>query len=111
MTEGLVFFNKRLAGRLYREFGEYVFVYDDGYYADPLSKSISFTLSKIRKEYRSKKLFIGMNFARLWTGAGGMFIQRSTSTGAPRLISIINTAYTSTPCRKRCSACFLMCSI
>ena len=57
MTEGLVSFNRRFAGRLYRDGNEYVFLYDDGYYVDPAAKAISFSFPKVKKEYRSNKLF------------------------------------------------------
>ncbi len=57
MRTALVFRNNNLAGTLSESDGEYLFRYDEAYFVDPNKKSISLTLPKTQKEYRSKLLF------------------------------------------------------
>jgi HipA-like protein len=53
-----VYRNGILAGTLTEESSQlYVFVYDDNYFNDHTKPSISLTLSKTQKEYRSQFLF------------------------------------------------------
>lgn len=58
MRKGKVYIAGRLAGEIL-EFSphEYVFRYDDGYYADPTTHAVSLTMPKTKKEYRSDHLF------------------------------------------------------
>jgi len=58
MRAANVFINGRLAGRL-SELSptEYVFRYDDMYYADASAPAISLTLPKKQQEYRSPYIF------------------------------------------------------
>src|SRR4051812_23566943 len=53
----LVFNNGELAGFLSRSPEGYAFIYAEDYFHSPTSPSISLTLSKKAKEYRSKNLF------------------------------------------------------
>lgn len=58
MREADVYLNSRLAGRLSEVSpSEYVFCYDDAYYADKDAPEISLSLQKKQKEYRSAYLF------------------------------------------------------
>ena len=58
MRQGAVYVNGKLAGIL-TEISptEYVFKYDDSYYADDLQPAVSLTLPKTQQEYRSAYLF------------------------------------------------------
>ena len=58
MQRGAVYYNDQLAGHLEKHGpDEYVFKYDDDYFADPMTKAISLTLSKKQQQYTSTKLF------------------------------------------------------
>ena len=57
MRTALVYRNNNLAGKLIEVDGEYIFQYDDEYFIDSSKKSISLTLPKSQKEYRSKIFF------------------------------------------------------
>jgi serine/threonine-protein kinase HipA len=58
MRTGKVFRNKKLAGTLTEvSKEEYIFRYDDAYFADPSFPAISLTLPKSQKEYKSNHLF------------------------------------------------------
>ena len=58
MRTGNVFKNKKLAGTLTEvSKEEYVFRYEDAYFADPSLPAISLTLPKSQKEYRSNHMF------------------------------------------------------
>ena len=54
---GNVYFNGRLAGVIQYNNGIYIFTYDDHYFSNPDTPSISLSLSKSQKEYRSPVLF------------------------------------------------------
>ena len=54
---GYVYYNGRLAGKIRYSNDTYVFVYDGLYISDPDAPSISLTLPKTKKEYRSTVLF------------------------------------------------------
>lgn len=55
---GLVYNNGSLAGSIEKdENGQYLFKYDEGYFANQQHPPISLTLSKTQKEYRSEKMF------------------------------------------------------
>ncbi len=58
MRRANVFYNGILAGEL-TEFSpnEYVFRYDDGYFADPKMHAVSLTLPKTQQEYQAPHLF------------------------------------------------------
>jgi serine/threonine-protein kinase HipA len=58
MRRAEVFYNGILAGEL-TEFSpsEYVFRYDDGYFADPKMPAVSLTLPKTQQEYHAPHLF------------------------------------------------------
>ena len=58
MRQGAVYMNGKLAGIL-TEISptEYVFKYDDTYYADDMQPAVSLTLPKTQQEYRSAYLF------------------------------------------------------
>ena len=58
MREGLVYENGRLAGRI-SEISpkEYVFRYDDDYFADKNAPAISLTMPKNKQIYKSQYLF------------------------------------------------------
>lgn len=58
MKEAIVYRNQEPAGRLTQtDSGGYVFKYDDAYFQNPSKKSVSLTLSKKNREYRSETLF------------------------------------------------------
>jgi serine/threonine-protein kinase HipA len=58
MRKAEVFYNGTRAGELTElSPSEYVFRYDDGYFADPKMPAVSLTLPKTRQEYRSEHLF------------------------------------------------------
>lgn len=58
MRKAAVFYNGILAGELIEvSQSEYVFRYDDSYFADPKLPAVSLTMPKIRQEYRSQRLF------------------------------------------------------
>lgn len=58
MRTGNVYWNKKLAGTLTEVSPEeYVFCYDDAYFADPSFPAVSLTLPKSLKEYKSNHLF------------------------------------------------------
>ena len=58
MRQAGVYINGALAGVLTKtDSREYIFRYDDSYFADPAARSISLTLNKERQEYRSHILF------------------------------------------------------
>jgi HipA-like protein len=58
MRVGNVFRNKKLAGTLTEVSKvEYIFRYDDAYFADPSLPAISLTLPKTLNEYKSDHLF------------------------------------------------------
>ncbi len=58
MRVASVFINGRLAGRLSElSPSEFVFRYDDAYYADSQASAISLTLPKYHQEYQSSYLF------------------------------------------------------
>lgn len=55
---GLVYNNGLLAGSIEKdENGQYLFQYDEEYFANQQHPPISLTLSKTQKEYRSEKMF------------------------------------------------------
>jgi HipA-like protein len=55
---GLVYNNGLLAGSIEKdENGQYLFRYDEGYFANQQHPPISLTLPKTQKEYRSEKMF------------------------------------------------------
>lgn len=58
MQRGAVYYNGQLAGHL-EKLGpqEYVFEYDEDYFADSKTKAISLTLPKKQKMYTSTNLF------------------------------------------------------
>jgi serine/threonine-protein kinase HipA len=55
--KGYVYYNKRLAGILEKAEGIYIFMYDEQYINDKNTKSISLSLPKIKRQFRSKFLF------------------------------------------------------
>jgi len=56
--KGFVYNNGVLAGSIEKDKnGRYLFQYDDVYFADKQSPSVSLTLPKTQKEYRSEKIF------------------------------------------------------
>ena len=58
MRQELVFRNGELAGTLIEsDRNNYIFRYDDQYYADTTKASISLTLPKTKQEYQSNYLF------------------------------------------------------
>lgn len=58
MRKGKVYLADRLAGEIFElSPHEYLFRYDDDYYADPNSRAISLTMPKTKQEYRSPYLF------------------------------------------------------
>jgi serine/threonine-protein kinase HipA len=58
MRKAIVFYNGILAGELTElSPSEYVFRYNDRYFADPAMPAVSLTLPKTRQEYRSEHLF------------------------------------------------------
>ena len=58
MRQGAVYMNGYLAGILTEVSPtEYVFRYDDGYFADSKMPAVSLTLPKTQQEYRSAYLF------------------------------------------------------
>lgn len=58
MQKGIVYCNQILAGYIEKHSAqEYVFRYDDAYYADPNTTAVSLTLPKIQQEFTSKQLF------------------------------------------------------
>jgi len=58
MRQALVFRNGELAGTLIEsDRNNYIFRYDDQYYADTTKASISLTLPKTKQEYQSNYLF------------------------------------------------------
>jgi HipA-like protein len=58
MRQALVYRNGVIAGKLVEmSRNDYIFNYDDNYYADSAKPSISLTLPKTKKEYKSKILF------------------------------------------------------
>ncbi len=54
----------------------------------------------------SRRWTTGPSCARSWNGRKLTCIPRCTSAGAPRRASTTTTGCPSTPCRRRCSACF-----
>ncbi len=52
-----VYINETLAGHLVQRDDEYIFRYDDLYFADSNQPAISITFPKSQKEYHSKYLF------------------------------------------------------
>jgi serine/threonine-protein kinase HipA len=58
MRSANVYVNNKISGVLSKnDNGEYTFRYDDNYFTDPSSSSVSLTLPKIQQEFRSKTLF------------------------------------------------------
>ena len=58
MRSANVYVNNRISGVLSKnDNGEYIFRYDDNYFRDASSSSISLTLPKNQQEFRSKTLF------------------------------------------------------
>lgn len=58
MQRGAVYCNGVLAGYVEkRSAQEYIFRYDDAYYADPYTNAVSLTLPKTQQEFISKQLF------------------------------------------------------
>ena len=58
MQRGTVFINNEKAGYIeYTAAGKYIFTYDDIYYTDEATQSISLTLPKTHKQYESRVLF------------------------------------------------------
>jgi serine/threonine-protein kinase HipA len=58
MRKAAVYHNRKLAGFLVEESRkEYVFRYEDAYYADSTQPPVSLTLPKTQQEYRSEYLF------------------------------------------------------
>ena len=56
--KGAVYNNGILAGYLEKDIsGNYIFIYDDGYFSNNQNPPISLTLPKTQNEYRSDKLF------------------------------------------------------
>jgi serine/threonine-protein kinase HipA len=55
--KGYVYYNKRLAGILKKVEGIYIFMYDEQYINDKNTKSISLSLPKNKRQFRSKFLF------------------------------------------------------
>ncbi len=56
--KGAVYNNGVLAGHIEKDnMGKYIFTYDDLYLADKENPSVSLTLPRTQKEYRSDKLF------------------------------------------------------
>lgn len=54
---GYIYYNGILAGIIRYTNGNYVFEYNDQYFSNPDAPSISITLPKTKKEYRSPVLF------------------------------------------------------
>ncbi|NQT65241.1 MAG: HipA N-terminal domain-containing protein [FCB group bacterium] len=52
-----VYFKQQLAGILGKTTSGYYFEYDEKYLADPIAKSISFSLPKSQKKFYAKQLF------------------------------------------------------
>ena len=58
MREGVVYINNRVSGILTEKSpSEYIFRYDDAYFADKEAPEISLSLPKKQQEYRSDYLF------------------------------------------------------
>ncbi|MDR0509560.1 MAG: HipA N-terminal domain-containing protein [Rikenellaceae bacterium] len=58
MREAEIYVRGERAGILSKsDNGEYMFRYDDGYFADPSKPAVSLTLGKVQQEYRSPILF------------------------------------------------------
>ncbi|WP_316752397.1 HipA N-terminal domain-containing protein [Pedobacter gandavensis] len=58
MQRGAVYCNQILAGYIEkRSAQEYLFRYDDAYFADPTASAISLTLPKTQQEFTSSHLF------------------------------------------------------
>lgn len=58
MRQALVFRNGEIAGKLIEaDRNNYIFRYEDQYYADSTKASISLTLPKTKQEYQSNYLF------------------------------------------------------
>jgi serine/threonine-protein kinase HipA len=55
--KGRVYNNNRLAGILEKSEGIYIFMYDEQYINDKNTKSISLSLPKSKRQFRSKFLF------------------------------------------------------
>ena len=55
--KGRVYYNNRLAGILEKAEGIYIFKYDEQYINDKNTKSISLSLPKSKRQFRSKFLF------------------------------------------------------
>ena len=55
--KGRVYYNNRLAGILEKSEGIYIFMYDEQYINDKNTKSISLSLPKSKRQFRSKFLF------------------------------------------------------
>ncbi len=56
--KGLVYNNNMLAGLIEKDaIGNYIFKYDDAYFANANNASISLALPKTKQEYTSEKLF------------------------------------------------------
>lgn len=56
-AKGRVYQKGRLAGILEKKGNEYIFVYDDSFLQDENTKSISLTLPKKKKKFKSPYLF------------------------------------------------------
>lgn len=54
---GIVYLNEEPVGVISKINTEYVFRYNDEYFANPTKKAISLTLPKIQQEYRATELF------------------------------------------------------
>ena len=55
--KGFVYLNDTMAGTLEYRDNAYIFTYDHSFFNDPALPSISITLPKTKKEYRSELLF------------------------------------------------------
>ena len=56
--KGEVFYNNNIAGIIEKtDEGDYLFIYDEKYFNDPATESISLSLSKKRMIYKSEILF------------------------------------------------------
>jgi serine/threonine-protein kinase HipA len=54
---GYVYLNEQYVGEVHRENGEFFFIYDSHYLADPSSIPLSLSLPKSQKSYQFHKLF------------------------------------------------------
>lgn len=57
MQRGIVYVNDESAGIITNKDKEYIFRYNDDYFANPAKKAVSITLPKTQQEYQSTQLF------------------------------------------------------